>query len=32
MFDGIYTPIITPYHLDGSVDWQSLEHLTKNPC
>ena len=29
MFDGIYTPIITPYHLDGSVDWQSLEHLTK---
>ena len=23
-FDGIYTPVVTPYHADGSVNWDSL--------
>lgn len=23
-FDGIYTPVVTPYHPDGSVNWDSL--------
>ena len=23
-FDGIYTPVVTPYHADGSVNWDAL--------
>ncbi len=23
-FHGIYTPVVTPYHMDGSVDWDGL--------
>jgi 4-hydroxy-tetrahydrodipicolinate synthase len=22
-FEGIYTPIITPFHTDGSIDWNA---------
>ncbi len=33
-FDGIYTPVVTPYHHDGSVDWDALsdvvEYLIEN--
>jgi len=26
-FDGIYTPVVTPYHDDGSVNWDSLANV-----
>ena len=26
-FDGIYTPLVTPYHDDGSVNWDSLANV-----
>jgi len=26
-FDGIYTPVVTPYHDDGSVNWDSLTNV-----
>ncbi len=33
-FEGIYTPVVTPYHADGSVNWDALsdviEYLIEN--
>lgn len=33
-FDGIYTPLVTPFHVDGRVDWDRLadviEHLVSS--
>ncbi|WP_120632178.1 dihydrodipicolinate synthase family protein [Ruegeria sp. EL01] len=26
-FEGIYTPVVTPYHLDGSVNWDALSEM-----
>ncbi len=26
-FDGIYTPVVTPYHADGSVNWDALSEV-----
>ena len=35
-FDGIYTPVITPYHPDGTVNraalGQVIEHLIEHPA
>ncbi len=25
-FEGIYTPVVTPYHQDGGVNWDALSH------
>ena len=33
-FEGIYTPVVTPYHADGCVNWDALsdviEYLIEN--
>lgn len=26
-FEGIYTPVVTPYHDDGSVNWDALSDV-----
>ncbi len=26
-FEGIYTPVITPYHQDGGVNWDALAEV-----
>ncbi len=26
-FDGIYTPVVTPYHSDGSINWDALSDV-----
>lgn len=26
-FEGVYTPVVTPYHQDGGVNWDALSHV-----
>jgi 4-hydroxy-tetrahydrodipicolinate synthase len=28
-FKGIYTPIVTPYHADGGINWDALSDVTE---
>ncbi|CUH48976.1 dihydrodipicolinate synthase family protein [Ruegeria atlantica] len=29
-FEGIYTPVVTPYHQDGGVNWDALSHVIEH--
>ncbi|RBW58736.1 dihydrodipicolinate synthase family protein [Ruegeria sp. A3M17] len=29
-FEGIYTPVVTPYHQDGRVNWDALSHVIEH--